>query len=54
MKKKKLPKEKCICGKEYQPFMRKGKTKEGKIYYERVGYPELSCHCRCGKKWGEH
>ncbi len=39
----------CSCGKvvvEYD-IIRDGVL----IHY---GYPEVHCHCRCGKKWGTH
>jgi len=54
-------KEACSCGKTYDVYTaiykiiyKRGKKKFNIISKERVGYPQQSCHCSCGKKWGEH
>ncbi len=57
-----LIKTRCVCGAEVEEWYTEVQgTKEDKdgipqkhIYKIRHGYPETHCHCRCGKKWGEH
>ena len=55
--------EECFCGKMYSAWTKvykiwkkiEGKRKpETSIIKENIGYPQNSCHCQCGIKWGEH
>ena len=63
IKRVKLKDGKCSCGKSYPRWVDYFKRKDideetGEIGVKEiakmVGYPQNSCHCNCGVKWGKH
>jgi hypothetical protein len=56
----------CACGKEIQCYYTISEvvartkeeggyvSKKKRRFWEHHAYPEIHCHCRCGKRWAEH